>query len=319
MSKILDIALVILAVFPLSCNQGKVRGRIVVFHAGSLSLPMKELAREYEKENPGIRVLLEASGSREAARKVVDLGRSCDVLALADKNVVETLLMPELARFNILFAANSMVIAYTRESKYAKEIDQGNWFDVLSGKGVAVGRSDPEKDPCGYRALFVLELAELYYHNKHIKERVLANSGWRFIRPKETDLVALLEAGELDYVFIYKSVALQHGLLFLDLPGELNLGEMALARFYGKAEVLLSGRRRGERIRVRGAPILYSVTIPETSSNKRLGESFILFLLCVKGGRILKSMGQTPLRPPTAQGWENLPPALKRICRRKKE
>ena len=37
-----------------------------------------------------------------------------------------------------------------------------------------------------------------------------------FIRPKEVDLVALIEANAADYMFQYKSVAIQHGLKYLN-------------------------------------------------------------------------------------------------------
>jgi molybdate/tungstate transport system substrate-binding protein len=39
-----------------------------------------------------------------------------------------------------------------------------------------------------------------------------------FIRPKEVDLVALIESNAIDYMFQYKSVAIQHGLKYIELP-----------------------------------------------------------------------------------------------------
>ena len=57
---------------------------LVVFHAGSLSIPLREIATAFEASHPGVKVVREASGSRAAARKISDLGRNCDVLALAD-------------------------------------------------------------------------------------------------------------------------------------------------------------------------------------------------------------------------------------------
>ena len=43
-------------------NSGKPK-EIIVFHAGSLSVPMKLIAQEYEKQHPGINILLESAGS----------------------------------------------------------------------------------------------------------------------------------------------------------------------------------------------------------------------------------------------------------------
>jgi len=37
--------------------------------------------------------------------------------------------------------------------------------------------------------------------------------------------VALLEANAIDYMFQYKSVAIQHGLKYIELPKEINLSD----------------------------------------------------------------------------------------------
>lgn len=48
---------------------------------------------------------MEAAGSRDCARKIRDLKRPCDVLASADYLVIEQLLVPDYADWNICFAA----------------------------------------------------------------------------------------------------------------------------------------------------------------------------------------------------------------------
>ena len=57
---------------------------LTVFHAGSLSIPLHRLGVEFSKIHPRIRVSFESSGSVDAVRKVTDLGRSCDLLFVAD-------------------------------------------------------------------------------------------------------------------------------------------------------------------------------------------------------------------------------------------
>jgi molybdate/tungstate transport system substrate-binding protein len=183
----------------------------MVFHAGSLAVPFKEVARAFNQVYPEVRVLLEAAGSRASARKISDLHREADVFASADHTVINTLLIPEHARWNIRFAANEMVIAYTDHSRRAGEISGDNWYRILLDKNVAYGRSDPNTDPCGYRTVLSSRLAEIHYTEPGLSERLLEKDR-RHIRPKETDLLALLEVGEIDYFFIYRSVARQHGL-----------------------------------------------------------------------------------------------------------
>jgi len=100
---------------------------------------------------------------------------------------------------------------------------------------VAVGRADPDRDPCGYRTVMVLQLSEKHYGLPELADHLLAKDQ-RFIRPKETDLLALLESGEIDYLFIYRSVIEQHKLKMVSLPSEVNLSSPAMADCYRTAE-----------------------------------------------------------------------------------
>ena len=44
--------------------------KIFIFHAGSLSIPFKQMEEAFEKKYPQYNVLREGSGSRKAARKI---------------------------------------------------------------------------------------------------------------------------------------------------------------------------------------------------------------------------------------------------------
>ncbi|MEA3346061.1 MAG: substrate-binding domain-containing protein, partial [Chloroflexota bacterium] len=138
-------------------------GKLIIFHAGSLTVPMKALAKAFQAKHPGVAFETEASGSRTAARKISELGRQADLMMSADYTVIDTLLIPDFAEWNIQFARNTMVIAYTGRSKYADEISGDNWYEVLTREGVIYGHSEPDADPCGYRTLLVWQLAEKYY------------------------------------------------------------------------------------------------------------------------------------------------------------
>jgi molybdate/tungstate transport system substrate-binding protein len=136
---------------------------LTVFHAGSLSIPFKNIIAEYNKENPDVNFFAESSGSLDAARKITDLEKECDILAVADFQVIDKLVVPEFADWNFVFASNSMVIAYTDKSKYSSEFTSENWKEILKKEDVYIGRSDPNADPCGYRAIFVFKLVEKYF------------------------------------------------------------------------------------------------------------------------------------------------------------
>ena len=294
--------------------KGKSNGpdsELIIFHAGSLAVPFKQICKEFNKHYPEIKIVCEAAGSRMCARKIADLNRRCDVMASADYTVIEKLLIPEHAEWNIKFASNEMVIAFREDSRRAGEINKDNWYDILLEKDVTFGRSDPNADPCGYRAVLVIMLAEKFYNRPGLVGKMLAKDR-RYIRPKEVDLLALLEVGELDYVFIYRSVAEQHKLKYVVLPDEINLKKAKFADFYKSASVRITGKKIGTFITKVGEPIVYGVTIPKNAPNRELALKFLTFLLDVnKGGAILEKNGQTFVAPLPTDSFDRVPECLK--------
>ncbi|KAA0258858.1 tungstate ABC transporter substrate-binding protein WtpA [Deferribacter autotrophicus] len=290
--------------------------KIIIFHAGSLSVPFAQLEKEFEKKYPQYDVVREAAGSRACARKITELKRPADIMASADYKVIDNLLIPEYAKFNIHFVTNEMAIAYTEKSKYADEINARNWPEILLRKGVKVGHSNPNLDPCGYRSMLVAKLVERYYGINGFFEKLFGygesyengeeNKKKVVVRPKETDLLGLLEAHAIDYLFIYKSVAKQHGLKFLELPKEVSLGDSKLADYYKSATFKITGKKPGTWIVKKGAPMVYGITIVEHGDklplNKEGAVKFIKFLLSEKGKEIMERNGQKFIEPSVITG-----------------
>jgi len=300
-----------------SDSASEISGELVIFHAGSLSVPFKEITGAFNKEYPSVRVLREVAGSRACARKISDLGRACDVFASADYAVIESLLIPEHASWTIKFATNEMVIAYTDRSRRSEEVTRDNWYQILLEEDVAFGRSDPNSDPCGYRAVLTAKLAEKYYKVQGIAEGLLKKD-LRYIRPKETDLLALLEVKAIDYVFLYRSVAKQHGLKYLTLPDEINLNKPELAEQYRTVTVEISGKTPGTLIAKRGEPMIYGATIPNNARNPAAALAFLSFLLEKdKGMTIMAKNGQASVVPAPSGTYDKIPGQLKRFAVRK--
>ena len=304
----------ILAIFVLpsdSKSQPPADGKeLIIFHAGSLSVPLKKIAQEYEKRNPGTMIFLESAGSLDCARKVIDLKKPCDIVASSDYYVIAKLLIPDYASWNIKFATNEIVIAYTDKSKYSKEIKSDNWMDILQKKDVIYSRSDPNSDPCGYRTIFTFMLAEKYYNRPGLTENMSAKNK-DYIRPKEVDLVALMESNAIDYMFQYKSVAIQHGLKYLELPKAINLSDPSKTDIYSSVSTEVTGNKPGAKMKVTGDFISYSITILDKAPQKEAAIKFLEFLLSPVGLDIFRKNGQNPITPPVAKPFELLPPGLK--------
>jgi molybdate/tungstate transport system substrate-binding protein len=283
---------------------------IIIFHAGSLAVPFRELAKQYEQKNPGIKILLEPAGSLVCARKITELKKPCDIIASADYFVINELLIPEYASWSIKFASNKIVIAFQEKSKYASEIDTGNWIDILLKDDVIFARSDPDSDPCGYRTLFTFKLAEKYFNRPGLAGK-LASKNMEFIRPKEVDLVALVESNAADYMFQYKSVAIQHKLKYIELQDYINLGNPGYIDIYNTVSTDVTGSTPGSKMTVKGDFINYSLSVLSGAVNKDRAIDFVFFLLSSEGIDIFKRNGQEPINPFSTGQPDMIPDKLK--------
>lgn len=313
---------ILLAVFfLLSCNNsnkqqanrpGSISGDLIIFHAGSLSVPFQKIARAFEQEYPGTHVLLEAAGSVDCARKITDLHKPCDLMASSDYSVITKFLIPDHTSWYLPFAGNEMVIAFTGKSKNSDVISKENWVEILMQDDVHYGRSDPYADPCGYRTLIVMQLAGTYYGINDLESN-LASKDIKYIRPKEVDLLAMLELHETDYIFIYRSVAIQHNLRYLELPAEINLKEMKRDEQYRKATVKIQGSSPNNFVDVHGEAITYAITQLDNAPNPDAARAFLHFLLDKSRGiKILEECGHNSLIPVPRKNGFFLPDELLR-------
>ena len=308
MNRILAVLFIIPIIFLASCNKAE-KNEIIIFHAGSLSFPFKEIAGEYMDMYPGIDIKLEGAGSVACARKITELNKSCDIMASADYKVIEKFLMPEYTDWNIWFATNEMVIAYHEKSAHLDIIGPDNWYEVLSDEDVVYGRSDPNADPCGYRTVMMFRLAAYYYGQDRLDEVLTAKDG-NMIRPKEVDLVALLETKALDYIVQYKSVCEQHGLDYISLPPEINLSDPNYEDQYNKVSVNIIGDQPGKTIQMKGSSMVYGLTLLNDAPNRDAAVDFLRYFLGERGRSVLQNNGQSPLTLHLEGPASNIPEKL---------
>jgi molybdate/tungstate transport system substrate-binding protein len=303
---------------------------LTIYHAGSLAVPFEQLAEEFESTHPNVDVLLESSGSGDAVRKITELGKKADILASADYTLIPSMMYDEYADWYIAFGRNEVVLCYRDGAPFADEIvsEARTWYDVLRNEDVSYGHSNPDADPCGYRTLMLIQLAEKYYYDNAtdfgltpdpvadgLYSAVIHGTGMdqgrysvegELVRPKSVELVALLQTGDLDYAFEYVSVAEQHELNYIVLPEEINLGSVAYEDFYYEASVEIQKSPTETQI-IHGTPVVYAVTIPLNAPNPERAAEFINLLLSEKGREILTENFQPPIYPAQCDAPANLP------------
>jgi molybdate/tungstate transport system substrate-binding protein len=273
----------------------------LVYSAASIARPMQAALDSFARRS-GARYELERASSLELVRRVSALHGEPDVIALADPDLFSTLLAPRVVTWHARFARNRIVLAFTTQSRGAAEITPSNWWEILERPGVEVGRSDPSTDPSGYRTLLAWQLAARHYAIPDLSERMLRAAPVRNVRPREADQVALLEAGELDYIWTYENLARLTGLRFLRLPDDVDLGNPADSATYALASVRVPGARLSDSITVRGQPILFAVSVPTHAPHARAGRNFVAFLLSPTGRRILRGASLDALEMPIVVG-----------------
>lgn len=322
------VAVIVLSTMLLGCLGGDDTQVLYVYHAGSLSIPFEELESIFEESHPHVDVRREPAGSVATIRKVTDQGKEPDVVGVADYSLIPDMMYDDYASWTVKFARNRMIIAYTDHSLYKDEINSTNWYEIFMRDGVKYGFSNPNDDPCGYRSQMVTLLAEDHYQNDSIFDDLIeAHSaitadGYNItvpetsqlnidvskimVRSAEVDLMSALEVGEIDYLYIYQSVASQHeGVDYIQLPEAIDLSSTDYVEEYAKVTLT-----RGSGDVVIGKPIVYGVTIPATVQNMELAIEFVTLLLTQEGQDVMESMGQPPIVPPKADNIGVMPSAL---------
>ena len=260
-----------------------IQGDLIIHHTPSLTFPLKKIFSEFNKEYPHVELISEAIGANKAAINITEKEKSCDVLIASDYTIIDQVLIPKYASWKISFATNELVLAYNDHSKLKDSINANNWYKILSQNKVKYGRADPDTDPCGYRSLICIKLAEIYYDEYGIRDQLLFKDK-QYIKSKDTDLLGLLNNGKIDYAFIYKSLAKDMNIPFIELPKQINLSSDSQAGFYSQAKVKITGNQPGKYSVQKGTPIKYATTILNSTTNPKAAEAFIAFLFDSKRG-----------------------------------
>jgi molybdate/tungstate transport system substrate-binding protein len=208
------------------------------------------------------------------------------------------------------FATDQMVLAYsnaTQSSPAAASMissgkqaltsnataDWRTFFTSLASGSVSLGISNPVTDPAGLRGWLVLEAAGYLYGGGNPQTFVapLLKASGNTTGSNAATLVAPLQSGQIQFLFIYKSAAIADHLGYLQLERHVNLSDTSLGTFYSQFKYTDSAGTTA------ASPIVLVVTVPLVSLNQAAALEFVQYV--VKNAPSLASYGLVVLQHPS--------------------
>jgi molybdate/tungstate transport system substrate-binding protein len=226
-----------------------------------------------------------------------------------------TPLMPKYTNWYVQYAGTAMVVAYNPDSKYAsqfKAIADGSkpvsdLFTLLQTPGLKLGRTDPNTDPQGRDFIYMLELAQDYYHlPSDTVAKILGTTDFGTASSSqiyaESALDSTLQSGQLDAASAFVTQAIQLHLDYVPLPVQINLGSAAYAAQYKKASITVkSGTKHG-------SPQVIDITIIGTPTPAAI--SFVKYTLSPAGLAQYKAGGFSLPTPKVFGSTSSVPSAI---------
>lgn len=233
---------------------------VTVFAAASLQQSFEQLAKRFESQHPGTRVVLNLAGSQQLAAQLA-LGAEADVFASADERWMDDVKGKGLlAGDPAVFAHNTVVaiVPRTNPARITKLQD-------LAKRGVKLALA-LESVPVGrYSRESLALLAKMPGYAPDFATRVLANG---VTEEENVKAVATkVQLAEVDGGFVYAS----------DVTG-------SLARYVRVLELPLSARVQAS----------YPIAIIKTSRHAALAQAFVDLVRSSEGQRVLVSHGLLP-------------------------
>jgi molybdate/tungstate transport system substrate-binding protein len=213
-----------------------------------------------------------------------------------------TPLEPKFTKWYVQYAGTEMVVAYNPTGKYAsqfKAIADGSkplsdLFTLLQTPGLKLGRTDPNIDPQGRDFIYMLELAQAYYHlPSDTVAKILGTTDFGTASSPqiyaEASLDSTLQSGQLDAASAFVTQAIELHLSYVPLVAPINLCCNEYAAMYHTASITVkSGTKHG-------SPQVIDITLVGTPTDA--GVAFVKYTLSPAGLAQYKQGGFTVLTP----------------------
>lgn len=195
-------------------------------------------------------------------------------------------------------ASTSMVVAWSPKGKYAAQFAAANknqdasWLKLLTQKDVRFGRTDPYVDPKGQNIVFTLLLAEKYYRQPGISEKILGELQNPAQTHQEGGLLSRLESGQVDAAAGYESEVLSAHLPYVALPDEINLSNPAMAKqWYDTVSFTIKDSAGKDQTLHTQPLVFYAAVLKNAPNGVEQGKKFIRFMESAQGQQLFKQYG----------------------------
>lgn len=295
-----------------SSSGSKPTGTASVAYAASLSYLNTKVAGPAFTKAVGYQVSGRAAASGELSSEIASRLISPNVFESVGADNI-TPLEPKFTKWYVQYAGTQMVVAYNPKSRYAsqfKAIASGqkpltDLFTLMETPGFKLGRTDPNIDPQGRDFVYMLELAQMYYHlPANTVTKILGGSPGSATSSQifaETSLDSTLQSGQLDAASAFITQAIELHLSYIKLPPQINLCCTADAAQYAKAGITI---KTGTK---HGSPQVIDITT--IGKPTPAGIAFVKYTLSPAGLAQYKAGGFSLLTP-TATGT-GVPSAIK--------
>jgi molybdate/tungstate transport system substrate-binding protein len=306
--------------------------------AGTLTYAFGSVLNTFERQYPSIKVAPPLFEGSTLVAQLENTTQEFSLEAAADTTAMPSVLFPTLANYEIAFGQTQMVIIVNLESPAGLQL-YNMWQDVQNltpmsaqwnqtwqqmftlialNSSTVVGVSNPFTDPSGYQAAGMIRLAGLtFFGNVTYLYNAIYNNPSKYVMENtETNLIPLMQTQHIDFVIsAYMSNAIpqvgnstQTNLAYITLPNLVNLGVLSDLSYYHLANFNYTELGTTESFVVN--PVIYTVTIPTSSTNAAAAALFIQTLFSQTGQSILEQNGITPLSPGIVYGNYTSVPSL---------
>ena len=252
---------------------------IDVFHADSLTGPMREIKLAFEARNAGVNLRLTSGVSRDLAARILK-GDVCDVFAPSSPAVIDEDLMnkkiagsgQDAATWYVVFSANEMVVIVAKGNPLGiREVS-----DLLRPQ-VRFVRINGEKDLATARTIQFVKRATAKEGKPELASKIIDSA---VVDPAKAttvpEAVAAVRDGKANAAVVYYSAAMaaRNDVDIIRFPDSVNLSDS----------------------------IRNAATVPGTAKNAKEAVELVRFLVSAEAQAILQRTGQPPVVPALRKG-----------------